>query len=256
MFQLKISHRPATMKAVAGKACLSLALVAAFGSPAWAERLEPARSVVGDREDIKVSISFPQAKTGDLYIAADAGGTFLFLNERNQWVTTPVPYEFGQPYSGIKPIILGNTSGIGMGIYPVYQVIAYPNTPDIYDTRNWVGGFGGLGLTSFQVKLPAEISGDRNADGWADDDANRDGFHDDDSNRDGIHDDDSNRDGFHDDDANRDGIHDDDANRDGFHDDDLNRDGFHDDDLNRDGSHDDKSSRDGSHDGKSSQEDK
>jgi hypothetical protein len=219
MFIMKKSYLSTSMGAIAGKACLSLALAATLCSPAWAERLDPIHSVVGEREDIVVSISFPNTKTGDLYIAADVGGVFYFYNEHNEWVTSPVPHEYAQAYSGTKQVILGNTAGISQGIYSIYQVIAIPNAPDIYDTRNWVGGLGSLGQTSFQVKLPAQISGDLNGDGWADDDSNRDGFHDDDSNRDGFHDDDANRDGFHDDDANRDGFHDDDLNHDGLHDD-------------------------------------
>ena len=233
-------------KTFAKKACVSLALATLFGSPAWAERLDPARSVVGEREDIVMSVYFPQPKTGDVYIAANVGGVFYFYNERNEWVASPVPHEYVENYTGTKRMVLGNTSGIGPGLYPIYQVIAYPGTTDIYDSRSWVDGFGGLGQTSFHVKLPAQITGDNNGDGWSDDDANRDGFHDDDSNRDGLHDDDSNRDGYHDDDSNRDGYHDDDSNRDGYHDDDSNRDGYHDDDSNRDGNRDGNRDKEGS----------
>ena len=229
-----------------GKTCLSIALTAVLAFPSWAERLDPARSVLGENEDIHVSTHFPQTKTGDLYVAADVAGTIYFLNELNQWVTTPTPYETGQTYSGTKQINLGNTSGIGPGVYSVLQIITLPNTSNIFDIRNWIGGFNGFGQTSFQVKLPSQITGDQDNDGWADDDSNHDGFHDDDSNRDGQHDDDLNHDGFHDDDSNHDGHHDDDLNHDGFHDDDSNRDGFHDDDSNHDGLHDDNSSHGGS----------
>ncbi len=228
-----------TLTIMTGKVCLSLALIAALVPPALAERVDPARSVVGENEDIRISLNFPQTKTGDLYIVANVVGNLYFLNANNQWVSNPAPHDLAQTYSGTKQIVLGNTIGLDTGIYPVYQIITLPNTTNIFDIRNWVGGFSGMGQTTFQVKLPAETSGDHNSDGWADDDSNRDGFHDDDSNRDGYHDDDLNRDGYHDDDLNRDGLHDDDLNRDGFHDDDVNRDGFHDDDSNRDNVHDD-----------------
>ncbi len=235
----------------ASKVCPPLALLAALSSPAWAEGLDPGHSVVKDAEDIQVSVNFPQAKTGDLYIAADVGGVLYFYTDHG-WAPTPLPREYSKTYLGTKQINLGNSSGIAPGIYPVYQVVTTPNAPDVYDTRNWIGGLASLGQTSFQVKLPAQISGDLNGDGWADDDANHDGYHDDDSNHDGAHDDDANRDGYHDDDANHDAFHDDDANHDGYHDDDGNHDGYHDDDANHDGQHDSGNNNDSSHDSHSS----
>lgn len=211
-------HLTTTLKAISLKACPSLALLAALSSPAWAERLDPTHSVIKDAEDIQVSANFPQEKTGDLYIAADVGGTLYFYGQQG-WSTTPQPREYGQTYSGVKQLNLGNSSDIGAGMYPIYEVVTTPNSPDVYDTRNWVGGLGSLGQTLFQVKLPTQISGDFNGDGWADDDVNHDGYHDDDTNHDGFHDDDPNHTGYHADDLNHDGQHD------GQHDGNPNSDG-------------------------------
>ena len=203
----KTPRLTANLKAAALKACPLLGLLAVLSSPAWAERLYPSRSVVGNAEDLQVSVNFPQATTGDLYIAANVGGVLYFYGEHG-WVPTPVPREYAQTYLGTKQINLGNSSGIASGIYPIYQVVLSSNAADVYDTRNWVGGLGSLGQTSFQVKLPAQISGDLNGDGWADDDVNHTGYHADDLNHDGYHDDDVNHDGYHDDDLNHDGQHD------------------------------------------------
>lgn len=203
----KNTHLTANRKVVSLKASSLLALLAVLSSTAWAERLSPNRSVVGDAEDLQISINFTQPTTGDLYIAADVGGVLYFYGEQG-WVPTPVAHEYGQTYSGAKQINLGNSSSIAPGIYRVYQVVVSPNAADVYDSRNWVGGFASLGLASFQVKLPPQISGDFNGDGWADDDFNHDGYHEDDLNHDGYHDDDSDHDGYHDDDLNHDGRHD------------------------------------------------
>jgi hypothetical protein len=214
----------AQMKAFALKAGPLLALAAALSSQAFAERLDPSRSVIGNAEDLKVSVNFPKATTGDLYIAVDVGGTLYFYSEQQGWVPKPLPLGYTQTYAGTKQITLGNSNGIPPGIYPIYEIVTTPNAPDVYDTRNWLGGLGSLGQTSFQVKLPAQVSGDFNGDGWADDDANHDGFHDDDANRDGYHDDDLNHTGYHADDQNHDGFHDSDLNHDGKPDNNENND--------------------------------
>jgi hypothetical protein len=209
-FWRKPPHRRQTMQTTTSpksallKTLPLLALAAAANTPAWAERIAPDRSVVGHAEDLHVSIDFPKSTTGDLYIAADVGGTLYFYSEQG-WVKTPLPREYAQTYTGAKQINLGNASGITPGIYPIYQVILAPNAADVYDTRNWVGGLSSLGQTSFQVNLPTNISGDFNGDGWADDDANHDSYHDDDANHDGYHDDDLNHDGQHDDNSKHEG---------------------------------------------------
>ena len=186
-----------TVKAISGRTFLTLALAFALGSSAWAQRLDPDRSVLGENEDIVVSIQCPTPTTGDLYIAADAGGVLHFYHEDGRWLPdVPAPHEYGQTCSRSKQIMLGNTSYISAGSYSVYQVFTYPNAPDVYDTRNWIGGLNGLGKARFQIKRPKQLSGDYDGDGCADDDKDCDGFHDDDSDCDGFHDDDIHRVGF------------------------------------------------------------
>jgi hypothetical protein len=185
------------MKTASARTCLMFALAFALSSPAWAKRLQPVKSVLGDNEDIVMVINCPTPAAGDLYVAASAGGVLHFYHEDGGWrPDLPAPHEWGQTCSGSKQIILGNTRYIGAGSYSVYQVFTYPNAPDVYDTRNWVGGLNGLGKTRFQIKRPKQFSGDHDGDGWADDDKDRDGFHDDDFDCVGFHDDDIHRVGF------------------------------------------------------------
>ncbi len=184
-------------RTVSARTCLMFALAFTLSPSAWAKRLQPVKSVLGDNEDIVVVINCPTPATGDLYIAASAGGVLHFYHEDGRWwPNLPAPHDWGQTCSGSKQIILGNTRYIGAGSYSVYQVFTDPNAPDVYDTRYWVGGLDGLGKTRFQIKRPKHMSGDYDGDGWADDDKDHDGYHDDDSDCDGYHDDDIHHVGF------------------------------------------------------------
>jgi len=166
------------------------------------------RAVIHSDDDthrVAAHANFATSVSGDLYLATQVNGELLFFANGGQELTfEPVPFASNNEYSGQIPLFDFPAAGIAPGRYPVYQVVTQAGT-DPLNFNNWVGGLGGLSVINFNISLPAEISGDFNNDGFADDDHDRDGFHDDDHDQDGFHDDDSDRDGYHDDDHDRDG---------------------------------------------------
>ncbi|MDQ7089397.1 MAG: hypothetical protein Q9M50_01960 [Methylococcales bacterium] len=170
--------------------------------------LQTERSVVNDPTlRISAKANFPASVSGDLYIATQINGNYLFLNDGGKFVPEMIPFTQATEHSGQLLLFDFLAEGSTPGRYPLFQVITNPGTNPL-NFNNWVGGLGGLSSLNFTIGLPPEKSGDFNGDGFADDDANKDGFHDDDANKDGFHDDDANKDGFHDDDDNQNGRHD------------------------------------------------
>lgn len=186
-------------------------------------------------EHAKLQVNFSDSVTGDLYLIAQIGESYLFITEQGV-STESAPFRSNQTYSGEISLLDISTDTLTPGKYILYQL----TTSAGGDPLNAAAWAGSVNLIHFSVGENVAIHGDRDGDGFADDDLNKDGFHDDDQDQDGYHDDDLNKDGYHDDDLNQDGYHDDDLNQDGYHDNDLDKDGFDDNDVNRDGFVDEK----------------
>jgi hypothetical protein len=170
--------------------------------------LQTTRAVANDpTQRISATANFPTPVSGDLYLATQINGNFLFFTSGGQVTAEVRPFTQGGDYSGQVPLFDFPAEGIAPGRYPLYQVVTHPGT-DPLDFNNWMGGLAGLSSINFIIGLPSEQSGDFDNDGFSDDDINKDGFHDDDLDKNGFHDDDLNQDGFHDDDLNQDGLSD------------------------------------------------
>ncbi len=174
--------------------------------------LQTDRAVINDSASrISATANFPTPVSGDLYVATQINGKYIFFTDKGEFLPTATPFSQNTEHVGKVTILDLPAEGSSPGRYPLYQVITNPGT-DPLDFNNWVGGLGGLSKINFTIGLPTEQSGDFNNDGFADDDSNKDGFHDDDKNYNGFHDDDSDNDGFHDDDKDRNGHRDSEEN--------------------------------------------
>ncbi len=191
------------------RSALSITVAAMLVTGSALADLKPERTVLPNDDSsayARVDAEFNQPASGDLYLATQVNGQFLFFT-RNGITNNVEPLSRNGKYSGSVRVLDLPVQGVAPGRYPVYQVVTFPDA-DPFDFRNWIGGPGGLNVVNFQIGLPQSITGDFDNDGFPDDDANRDGFYDDDADKDGFHDDDADKDGFHDDDADKDGFHD------------------------------------------------
>ncbi|SHE23154.1 c-type cytochrome [methanotrophic endosymbiont of Bathymodiolus puteoserpentis (Logatchev)] len=129
-------------------------------------------------ERVTAKVSFPTPVSGDLYVATQVGGQFLFLtNGGSEFTTDVVPLESNSEYVGERDLFDFSGAGIAPGEYPLYQVVTQSGTSPL-DFTNWVGGLSGLHAFNFSIGLGPELTKDFNGDGFADDDKNHDGFHD------------------------------------------------------------------------------
>jgi len=129
-------------------------------------------------ERVTAKVSFPTPVSGDLYVATQVGGQFLFLtNGGSEFTTDVVPLESNSEYVGARDLFDFSGAGIAPGEYPLYQVVTQSGTSPL-DFTNWVGGLSGLHAFNFSIGLGPELTKDFNGDGFADDDKNHDGFHD------------------------------------------------------------------------------
>ncbi len=165
------------------------------------------RSVISnpDLHRIVAHTNFPNSVTGDLYLATQVAGQFIFFANHGQNLTpSPTPYTQNTVLSGEMPLIDFSAIGVSAGRYPLFQVVTTPTSSPMIPA-NWITG---LSVVNFNIGLPKQISADFDRDGFSYDDRNKDGFHDDDNNKDGFHDDDINKDGFHDNDLDKNGFSD------------------------------------------------
>ena len=127
---------------------------------------------------ITASVSFPTLVTGDLYVATQVNGQFLFLTHGGTEFTLDiVPLVKNSEYIGKYDLFDFSAAGIAPGRYPLYQVVVIPAT-NPFQTVNWVGGLAGLSSFQYSIGLPATVTNDLDNDGFSDDDKDHDGFQD------------------------------------------------------------------------------
>lgn len=111
-----------------------------------------------DRTDINsstgpatVTVSFPQAVSGDLYIAALAGSQFLFVTSTG-FTTQVLPFKTNSTFSTPIQALQVNSAGIPAGTYSLFQVVVKAGA-DPLNVTNWIGGFAGLSELKFNINL-------------------------------------------------------------------------------------------------------
>lgn len=162
------------------------------------------RALVGQNDPIEVKLRFNKYEVGDLYVAVQVGDRLFFYGEDGSFSEQAVPRSRAGHYSGEIDLFSFPPGVVPSFPYFLYAVVTDPGA-DVFDSRNWHGGWDGLGIELVQVGDFFFGSRDADGDGFYDDDFNRDGFHDDDMDRNGWHDGDLDHDGWHDDDRDHDG---------------------------------------------------
>jgi len=129
-------------------------------------------------ENLTAIATFPEPVKGDLYIATQINGEYIFyINEGSAFSTIPTPFRANSQFIEDIQVLDQPIKDMAPGHYPLFKIITRPETSPL-DFNNWVGGIDGLSRINFSIGLSAEESNDIDGDGFPDDDMNRDGYRD------------------------------------------------------------------------------
>ncbi len=119
----------------------------------WSSELYTPQAVLhDDNEKLVAKVRFDAPETGDMYVAAIAGGKLLFLSQSGGWTETPAPFQANETFQGEYPLFSVDAGQLPPGNYPIYQIVTVPKG-DPLNVDNWIGGMGGLNSLSFSVGL-------------------------------------------------------------------------------------------------------
>lgn len=126
----------------------SLSIICTSG---WAQ-LSSSKLTVNSVNNDKINavVKFPSAVSGDLYVAAQVGTSFLFVGQGGVFSTTPLAYQSNANFSADITVLDIPAAGIPAGAYPLYQVVSQTGK-DPMDVNNWVGGLAGLSQINFSI---------------------------------------------------------------------------------------------------------
>ncbi len=129
-------------------------------------------------EHLTAIATFPEPVEGDLYIATQIDGEYIFhINEGSAFSTVPTPFRANSQFIEDILVLDQPIKDMVPGHYPLFKIITRPGSSPL-DFNNWVGGIDGMSRINFSIGLSAEESNDMNGDGFPDDDMNRDGYRD------------------------------------------------------------------------------
>lgn len=102
-----------------------------------------------------VSVTFPTAISGDLYLAVAVGGQLLFFSDNGSKLSTVIaPFISNGSFSNAIHVLDVTSTGIPAGTYTLYQVVTKAGSSPL-DLSNWIGGLSQL---NFNINLSTPVA--------------------------------------------------------------------------------------------------
>ena len=142
------------MNTVNLKSLLMLVGLTLLNAPAWAYLKTDNSIIDNDSSKAVITVGFPAAMHGDLYIATPLNGQlYFFSNNGVNFSTDVAAFTKNADFAEDRVALTISNAGIPAGTYTFYQIVVVAGK-DPLNFTNWIGGIGGLSELKISINLP------------------------------------------------------------------------------------------------------